>query len=254
MGQTLVVSDPLAELARLEGVASAVAAARAAVDAVLRDRGLRSIGPETAASALLAGAQASAELSGDPERWGSGAVRLGAELIPLSAVIRVAPGQAVARAHTLAARGHVPDEEMGRIRLDAELAARLAALHHLLVQPTSAPGLVLAAVAHGELAVLAPFGSADGLVARAVEHMLLIAVGVDPLGVIVCEAGHAADPEAYAGALAGYRRGTATGVRGWILHCARAVAYGAEVSPVTAHAGARVTRRFGATSVPLNGP
>ena len=59
MGQTLVVPDPLADLARLEGVPSAVAAALAAVDVVLRDRGQRAM-PGSRGAALLPGARASA--------------------------------------------------------------------------------------------------------------------------------------------------------------------------------------------------
>ena len=46
MVETLVVLDPLADLARIEGVPSAVAAATDAVDAVLRERGLRKITDE----------------------------------------------------------------------------------------------------------------------------------------------------------------------------------------------------------------
>ena len=56
MVETLVVLDPLADLARFEGVASAVAAATDAVDAVLRDRGLRKISEEELSRSLLAGA------------------------------------------------------------------------------------------------------------------------------------------------------------------------------------------------------
>ena len=67
---------------------------------------------------------------------------------------------------------------------------------------------MLAAIAHAEVAVVAPFGSADGLVARAVEHMVLIATGVDPLGVVAVEAGHAADPAGYVQALDAYADGT----------------------------------------------
>ena len=62
MVETLVVLDPLADLVRLEGVASAVAAATDAVDAVLRDRGLRRITDEQLSQALLAGATANATL------------------------------------------------------------------------------------------------------------------------------------------------------------------------------------------------
>ena len=99
MVETLVVLDPLADLARFEGVPSAVAAATDAVDAVLRDRGLRKITDEQLSQALLAGARANAELTGDPARWQIGALRLSAELASLAALIRVAPAQALARAH-----------------------------------------------------------------------------------------------------------------------------------------------------------
>ena len=72
MVETLVVLDPLADLARFEGVPSAVAAATDAVDAVLRDRGLRKITDEQLSQALLAGARANAELT---ERSGAMADR-----------------------------------------------------------------------------------------------------------------------------------------------------------------------------------
>lgn len=144
----------------------------------------------------------------------------------------MAPGQVFARAHVLAAQGQVEVDGLGRIRTDAGVGSRLQALHRLLTETTAAPGLVLAAVAHAELATVAPFGSVDGLVARAVEHMMLVATGVDPRGVVVCEAGHAADPGAYAAALAGYAGGRPGWVRDWLLHCTRAVTFGTEVSPL----------------------
>ena len=96
MVQTLVVPDPLTDLARLEGVPSGLAAARAAVDVVLTDRGLRAITGDQVAAALLAGARASARLTDDPDRWAAGAIRLSTELPVLAGVLRVAPGQALA--------------------------------------------------------------------------------------------------------------------------------------------------------------
>ena len=114
--------DPLADLAQLPGVPSAVAAATAAVDVVLRDRGLRRVTDAARAEALLAGAEASARLTDDPDRWRPGAMRLAAELPALAELIRVAPGQALARAHAVVARGMVPDEELGRTAGDAALA------------------------------------------------------------------------------------------------------------------------------------
>ena len=67
---------------------------------------------------------------------------------------------------------------------------RMRAVGELLTRPTAAPAVVLGAVVHAEIAVVAPFGAASGLVARAAEHLVLISAGVDPLGVIVVEAGH----------------------------------------------------------------
>ena len=109
-------------------------------------------------------------LTDDPERWRPGSVRVATELLSLSALIRVAPGQALARAHVLAASGAVPDDALGRIRTAPEVADRMQGLVALLsgsAGPTRAPALVLAAVAHAEIATVMPFGSADGLVARA---------------------------------------------------------------------------------------
>jgi hypothetical protein len=232
MVQTLVVPDPLTDLARLEGVPSGLAAARDAVDVVLTDRGLRSVSADQVAAALLAGARASARLTPDPDRWVAGAVRLSTEVPALAGVLRVAPRQALARAHTLAAYGLVPDEELGRAREVDEVAARLSGLSELLTSSARAPALVLAAIAHAEVATVAPFGSADGLVARAVERMVLISSGFDPRGVVVTEIGHLRRRDDYEGLLAAYATGSVSGVRDWILHVAQAAVDGAEASPV----------------------
>ena len=230
MVETLVVIDPLADLARIEGVPSAVGAATDAVDAVLRDRGLRTITDEHLNRALLAGARANAELTGDPGQWQIGALRLSAELASLAALIRVAPAQALARAHALVARGVVPDSELGKIGSKPEMAARMHSLGELLTRPTSASAIVVGAVAHAEIAVVAPFADASGLIARAAEHLVLIAAGLDPYGVIMVEAGHAESSATYLAALKAYADGSVEGVKGWLLRCAAAVARGAELS------------------------
>ena len=234
-----MVLDPLADLAQLEGVASAVAAATDAVDAVLGDRGLRKVTEEQLSRALLAGAQANAALSDNPARWQVGALRLSAELTPLAALINVAPAQALARAHTLVARGVVPDNELGKIgsqqeTADPEMALRMNSLVQLLTRHTSAPAIVVGGVIHAEIAVVAPFGDASGLIARAAEHLVLIAAGLDPYGVIVVEAGHAENAARYSVALEAYAEGSVAGVKAWLLRCAAAVARGAELSPIVA--------------------
>jgi hypothetical protein len=231
MVETLVVLDPLADLAQVQGVPSAVAAATDAVDVVLRDRGLRKITDEQLSHALLAGARANAELTGDPARWQIGALRLSAELAPLAALIRIAPAQALARAHALVARGVVPDTALGKINSEAATATRMNSLGELLTRHTAAPAIVVGAVVHAEIAVVAPFGEASGLIARAAEHLVLISTGLDPYGVIVVEAGHAENGSTYSAGLGAYADGTVEGVRGWLLRCAAAVARGAELSP-----------------------
>jgi hypothetical protein len=58
---------------------------------------------------------------------------------------------------------------------------------------------------------------------------LVQATGLDPTGVVVTEAGHAAQGgPAYLGALAAYGTGTREGVALWVGHCADAVVAGAQ--------------------------
>ncbi|HHV21842.1 MAG TPA: oxidoreductase [Propionibacterium sp.] len=227
------MTDPLLDLSRVEGVPSAVAAARAAVDAVLRDRGARVVPAEMSARALLASARASAAMEGSP--WEPGAIRLSTELIELAGMIRSTPARAIARAHALLARGVLDDAALGRV--PAEDPARVQGVLDLLTTRTAAPALVVAAVAHAELALLAKPGNGMGVLARAVEHMVLVQAGVDPRAVLVVAEGHRAVGPAYAQRLAGYATGSVVGVREWILHCAQALTHGAELSPLMGATG-----------------
>lgn len=235
------MSDPLALLADLEGVPSAMAAARDGIDALLRDRGLRATTPETTAESLLRGAHASGVLEGSTSsveevRAGGGdevaraAVRLSAELLALVPVLRRAPLQAFARLHSVAAKGAVADDELGRPRGGAA-AQRLQDLARLLTGDTGAPALVTAAVAHAEIATLAPFRSHNGLVARAVERQLLVSRGLDPASLVVPECGHLRLRPAYESNLRAYAEGGPAGVQAWLLYAAEAYAAGAEASP-----------------------
>ncbi|MEO5710331.1 MAG: oxidoreductase [Nocardioidaceae bacterium] len=236
--------DPLARLTSLEGVASAMAATRDGIDALLRDRGLRRTTPDLTGESLLRGAHASAVLEGSDSssetlRDGGGgpmalaAVRLSSELLGLLPTLSTSPLQVLARMHTLAAKGVVDDEDLGRPR-DADSAARLRDLARTLVTPTTAPALVVAAVVHADLAVSAPFCSHNGLVARAAERLVLAARGVDAKSLVVPEAGHLALRREYESNLRGYRDGGAAGVHAWLLYAAEAYAKGAEASPLNA--------------------
>lgn len=240
-------ADPLAWLTSLEGVPSAYASARDGIDVMLRDRGLRRTSPETTAESLLRGAHASAVLEGSDAtladvREGSGdetaqaAVRVSAELLGLAPTLVRSPLQALARIHALAATGTLPDEQLGRPR-DAASSDRLRALGELVTATTSAPALLVAAIVHADLATTAPFGSHNGIVARAAERLVLVARGVDEKSLVVPEAGHLALRAAYESNLRGYRDGGPAGVHAWLLYGAEAFAAGAEASPLRRPAG-----------------
>jgi hypothetical protein len=235
-------TDPLGRLARLEGVASAMAAARDGIDALLRDRGLRRTTPDLTAESLLRGAHASAVLEGaevslESVRQGAGgpmaqaALRVSAELLGLAPVLARSPAQALARIHTLAGKDVVAEPDLGRPR-DPASADRLRELARMLTGPTSAPALVVAAVTHADIAVSAPFVSHNGIVARAMERLVLAARGVDAKSLVVPEAGHLALRREYESNLRGYRDGGAAGVHSWLLYAAEAYAAGAEASPL----------------------
>jgi hypothetical protein len=235
-------TDPLARLAALEGVSSAMAAARDGIDALLRDRGLRRTSPEMTAESLLLGAHASAQLEGstallDEVRVGRGgaeakaALRVNTELLGHAPVLTSSPLQAWARISTVACKGVVPDAELGRPR-SPDSARRLTSLGAMMVRQTSAPALVVAAVVHADLLAASAFAARNGIVARAVERLVLVARGVDPRSLLVPEAGHLALRREYESNLGAYRDGGLAGVRAWLLYAAEAYAAGAEASPL----------------------
>ena len=173
-----------------------------------------------------------------------GAVRLHADLGQVLVSWRHSPRQALARLHVLAASEVVPDAhalgrprppdaacddplELGPAPDPLEVAARLDGLARVLVAGTSAPAVVVAAVVHGELMALRPFGTADGLVARAAARLVLVDRGLDPKAVSAPEVGHAELHHDYPEALRAYISGGPEGVARWLVHCASAVSLGA---------------------------
>ncbi|MBB2908962.1 hypothetical protein FHS43_000208 [Streptosporangium becharense] len=230
-------------------VSEAVAGARKAVDRLYGHRVLRRKSPDVSARSALRGARASAALAGVdvpleavPEATDpviQGALRVSAELGRLGATWRTAPRQVLARLHTLAATGLT--EDLGRPRSVSvvpdplglgpapgpeETVARVDGLVGLVTSSSKAPALVLAAIVHAELMVLRPFGTADGVVARAAERLTLVEFGLDPKSLVAVEVGHLELGPAYADGLRAYLSGTADGVATWVRHCASAVTLG----------------------------
>jgi Fic family protein len=182
------------------------------------------------------------------------AVRVHADLGSVLGSWHSSPKQALARLHVLAAADlGLPDDHLGRPRTGPadpvddplelgaapeplEVSARLDGLSRLLLEPTEAPAVVVAAVVHGELLALRPFGSVDGLVARAAARLVLVDRGLDPKAVSAPEVGHAEldaaglrahHSHAYAESARGYVHGGRDGLAAWLVHCAEAVALGA---------------------------
>ncbi|WP_344829235.1 oxidoreductase [Actinocorallia longicatena] len=239
------MTDALLQVSRLPGVTEACDEARKAVDRLRGHRMLRRKSVEVSTESLLRGARASAELEGasahlEEVRSGKashplvqGALRISQELGSLVGTWQVAPPQVLARLHVLGARDAVDSALLGRPResgtpAPAEVSARLSGLTSLLTAPSTAPAVVVGAIVHGEIMALRPFGSADGLVARAAERLTLISRGLDPKALVAPEIGHAELD--YDDALKAYLTGTPEGVAVWIRHCASAIVVGARDS------------------------
>lgn len=153
-----------------------------------------------------------------------------------------APAQVLASLHTAAASELLPPGQLGRPRTvdedcrewtelgppppAGEAAERLRMVQDLLRSASAGgvPTLLVAAVVHAELVAARPFVLGNGVVARALERIVLRAGGLDPTGVAVPEVGHADRAGTdYRGAMSAYVSGDSEGVRLWLLHCAQAV-------------------------------
>lgn len=258
--------DPLVPLLDLPGVAPALESARAAVDALIWDREVRRRGAEVLAESSVRGAWANAwfdgaecrlaelrsgaALDGSPVgRLLGGSLALQAQLPDLVPIVGTAPAQALARMHASVARGFAPDPQLGRPRPDAladdplrigglpspeEVQLRLAGLSGLL-RASTAPGILVAAIAHGEIASLRPFAWGSGLVARALIRLVLAQRGVDPQMLGAPELGlRMIGRPRYVRAVRAYAQGTPEGVAELVQLVATAVAEGARTVAVTA--------------------
>ncbi|MGV0744201.1 oxidoreductase [Mycolicibacterium sp. XJ870] len=234
------MTDPLAPLLDLPGVAEASEEAREALGRAHRHKVNLRGWPQTAAEAAMRAARASAVLDGgsiqlspegEPDAVTAGAIRVAEALeggaTTLVGVWQRAPLQALARLHSLAAADLTDDEHLGRPRSDPAVGPRLELLVEMLTGGSRMPAPILAAVAHGELLALAPFGSADGVVARAVSRLVTIASGLDPHGLGVPEVHWMRKPGDYRAALRGFSSGTPDGLTAWLLLSCQALHAGA---------------------------
>ncbi|WP_280445097.1 oxidoreductase [Nocardia brasiliensis] len=232
------MTDPLQPLVDLPGVRAAADRARDALAAVHRHKANRRGWPTTAAEAAVRAARSSAAIDGgstelpadgnvaDPILAGSlrvGQALDGDALRNLVGTWQRAPLQALARLHLLAAADLVADEELlGRPRADGGVAERLDLLAQTIVG-SRAPAPVLAAVVHGELLALRPFGTADGVVARAASRLVAVSSGLDPHSLGVPEVFWLRRRQSYLDTAAGFGTGTAEAVGSWVILCCGAL-------------------------------
>lgn len=244
------VRGALTELRRHEALRrrSAEAAAEASVRAAR-------------ASAVLAGARVPMSVVRDAVRGGEypddasgltvrGAVRVMATMEKVATTWQRAPWQALASLHVAAAAGLVDDASLGRPRrageqpgdghdlLDSQgravpapdgpaLGARLDSLVDLLTGSWQAPAVIVAALAHAEVAVVRPFVAGNGVVARALGRAVLIGRGLDPRGLSVWEAALVTHGPLYPLTLAAYATEGRDGVVAWLTRFSSAVVEGA---------------------------
>ncbi|MFF5991100.1 oxidoreductase [Prauserella flavalba] len=243
------MTDPLAPLLELDGVAAAAKTAQDAVFAVHRHRANLRGGSATAAEASVRAARASAGTEGaDPDLPDEGAVtdpvlagalRVAEAAESLLPTWRRAPLQALARMHVLAAADLTTDADaLGRPRTAAGVGARLELLAQLVTGATAVPGPVLTAVVHGELLTLRPFGSADAVVARAAARLTMIATGLDPKALTVPEVAYFRRTSRYHEAAEAFASGEPEGVRQWLLFSCEAFEAGAREATSIADAAA----------------
>jgi hypothetical protein len=233
------VADPgMSDLMGSTEVTQAVEHARSAVTALRRHPANRTGWPRTAAVASVRAARASAALDGAPMTLNpdseivtdpalAGALRVAAALGSMTTIWPRSPLQVLARLHTLAAADLVPVDELGRPRMAGQdVGARLARLAGLVTtSPWPAP--VQVALVHGELLTLAPFGAADGVVARAAARLTMVSTGLDPAGLGVPEVAHLRSGPRYLDLAMGFSTGSPAAVVAWIAEVCRCLAVGA---------------------------
>ncbi|SFR15759.1 hypothetical protein SAMN04488564_104229 [Lentzea waywayandensis] len=229
------MTDPLAPLLSLPGVADAANAAKDAVFQVHRHRVNLRGWATTAAEASVRAARASAALEGGPTEIPesgevsdpvlAGALRIAEALGGLVGTWQRAPLQALAKLHVLAAADL--SAEVGRPRVSAVVSQRLDMLGTLVTGGTSVPAPIVVAVVHGELLGLAPFDVANGVIARAAARMTSISTGLDPKGLGVPEVACLRRSAEYEAASVAFASGSLEGLTQWILFVCSSLEAGA---------------------------
>ncbi|MBN4925356.1 oxidoreductase [Hoyosella rhizosphaerae] len=226
----------------MSGIRDAAERARSVLGEAHRHNANRREWAKSATEASVRAARASSALDGgkteldgtgdvqDPTLAGSLRVSQALDGESLENMVKVwkrAPLQVLAKLHMLAAADLVENTDaLGRPRQTPDVGERLELLAHIVTGGTKAPAPVIAAVVHGELLALRPFGTADGVVARAASRLVAVASGLDPHNLGVPESSWLQRASAYRSAAKGFATGTEQGVGNWVILCCGALEAG----------------------------
>ena len=247
--------DPLSNLLTIPGVASECETTLKTIDELMWNRTVRrhkdALTPYTRriagfATAALDGAQMPKDPTMEPEVSPMGSLSDQGLLVTAEADLqrlsfRTEPLKVLARLHTFVST----EEDRGRPRTtnDVNDPLRLGSLppHEVLQERMSqlvdlvidskASSILVAAIAHAELATLRPFTQGSYLVARASTRLILAARDVDNDGLVMSEYGaFLLGRPAYVKALTGYISGTREGVAAWVTWQGEAIRRGIDMA------------------------
>ena len=247
--------DPLSNLLTIPGVASECETTLKAIDELMWNRTVRrhkdSLIPYTRriagfATAALDGAQMPKDPTMEPEVSPMGSLSDQGLLVTAEAdlqrlAFRTEPLKVLARLHTFVST----DDDRGRPRTTNDvndplrlgsvpphevLQERMSQLVDLVIE-SKASSILVAAIAHAELATLRPFTQGSYLVARASTRLILADRDVDNDGLVMTEYGaFLLGRPAYVKALTGYISGTREGVSAWVTWQGEAIRRGVEMA------------------------
>ena len=247
--------DPLSNLLSIPGVSEECETTLKAIDELMWNRTVRrhkeALIPYTRriagfATAALDGAQMPKDPTMEPEVSPMGSLSDQGLLVTAEAdlqhlAFKSEPLKVLARLHTFV----TTDEDRGRPRTSNEvidplrlgslpphevLQERLSQLTDLVIE-SKASSILVAAIAHAELATLRPFTQGSYLVARASTRLILAARDVDNYGLVMSEYGaFLLGRPAYVKALTGYMSGTRDGVGAWVAWQGEAIKRGIEMA------------------------
>jgi hypothetical protein len=247
--------DPLINLLSIPSISSECESTLKVIDELMWNRTVRrhkeALTPYARriagfATATLDGAQMPKDPTMEPEVSPMGSLSDQGLLVTAEAdlqrlAFKSEPLKVLARLHTFVST----DEDRGRPRTTNEvndplrlgslpphevLQERLSQLADLIVESKTS-SILVAAIAHAEIATLRPFSQGSYLVARASTRLILAARDVDNEGLVMSEYGaFLLGRPAYVKALSGYVSGTQQGVAAWISWQGEAIRRGVEMA------------------------